>query len=158
MKNVALWVSCSSALLALAVVVCLISQKARLVRGFCTGEPADEVKRLEIEGQGLRASVSDKALLNYFLQEKLVRLPAEREFSRAVTFKAYVVGRWGVKGECTMMVGSDTNVIQFSFSESFWFDSPRYSYLEVHPAAPPDLRELLGFLLTETNRGREWRK
>lgn len=126
------------------------------VTDFCTGLRKLDLSRLEFEGQDREATLTDPTALYYLASlPKLSALPQDVRMTNALFFVVKLFDKRGSVGTMYVDVSTDEKVLALSYYRSLFSDTS-YSFILVDSNAPPKLRQVMHFLLTETNRGRFW--
>jgi hypothetical protein len=125
-------------------------------QGFCTGRKYD-LSRITFDGQGRSASLSDPASLSYLaLRPKLGALPENVLMTNSLTFDVRMSDKFGRAGTFVANVGIDSRVIGCMYTKSL-LDDASCGFIVMTTNMPSRLREMLSFLVCETNRGKNWR-
>jgi hypothetical protein len=138
--------------LALAIAVALLSRPT--AKDFFLGTRECELSRIEFEGQGRHATLSDPAALAYLVSlPKLEALPPGVENTRQSSFGATFYDKWGYAGWMAMHVSTNEWGLVY-LGSPFGVESFRFILIQSNP--PPQLEQMMVFLLDESNRGKSW--
>jgi hypothetical protein len=144
--------------LAVLVVLALAFMLSRRpsAKDFCFGTRSFKLLRIEFNGQGRRAILSDSASLVYLSSlAKLKALPVNIEITNGYAFDTKLFDRWGHIGTIQTVVSSDESTLSFACFESLLGDAS-FSFVTAESNAPIRLKEVIRFLLEDKNRGRIW--
>lgn len=126
-------------------------------RDFCTGSPGLTLSRIEFEGQGRKATLSDRTTLEYLASlPKLGALPQGVQMTDALSFEAKLFDKWGSLGRVYVDVSTDERILGLSYYRSLLSDTS-FSFMLLDSNAPAPLHRMISFLLAEHNRGKSWR-
>jgi hypothetical protein len=124
---------------------------------FCKGNRAIQLSRMEIKGQGREALIIDESILQYLVQTpKYPALPAGQQLSGGLYYETKILDGDGGSGHFNLLVGNDKKVIVLDYLPSTFSDTTR-TYIVLDNSAPSGLRDLIDFLLSETNREQSFR-
>ena len=144
-----------TALMAIFVLAIMLSRRPS-AKDFCFGTRSFKLSRIEFDGQGRRAILSDPTSLVYLSSlPKLKALPVTIEITNGYTFDTKLFDRWGQIGTIQTVVSSDESTLSFACFESFLGDAS-FSFATAESNAPVRLKEVIRFLLEDKNRGKRW--
>jgi len=131
---------------------------APIGKDFCIGTSGINIKKIEITGQGREALIVDKTLIDYLVRRpKLRSLPIGEQLNGGSSYEARVYDQYLGHDRFVLLVGDDGRVIQLGYFESPSAEA-NYTYLTIGTDAPPNLADLIRFLLSDANRGKNWIK
>src|SRR5882672_1737928 len=124
---------------------------------FCKGNRTIKLIRMEMKGQGREALVTDESVLLYLVQTpKYSALPVGQQLSGGPYYEAKILDEAGAAGHFNVLVGNDKKIIVLDYLPSAFSDTMR-RYIVLDTSAPSGLRDLIDFLLNETNREQSYR-
>jgi hypothetical protein len=125
-------------------------------KDFCFETRGCSLSRIEFDGQGRRAVLSDPSSLTYLCNlPKLKALPVHIEITNGYSFETKPFDRWGKIGMIETLVSSDASTLRFSCPESLFGDAT-FSFATAGSNAPIKYQELIRFLLDDKNQGKCW--
>ena len=143
-----------AAAIGVVVVSGLLVSRRTSVKDFCNSSQSGDLTKVEFNGQGRHAILTDRAALDYLVRAPRLReLPVGEQLTNGLSFDAKLSGEWG---RIQMLFGLDHRVIRLTFFDSFFFGEEFFVFIVVEPNAPLKLRELISFLLDESKRERTW--
>jgi hypothetical protein len=128
-----------------------------IARDFCEGTLHTKVIRLDIEGQGLKATLTNDAVIAYLVQRpKLHAAPPGYRITNGFSFEVTIYDPSGSRGQFQWLISDDKRLQRLGYFKSL-MDDATFTVFTIETNAPTDLMDMLDFLLSETNRGKFWR-
>ena len=126
-------------------------------KDFCFGTRSFKLSRIEFDGQGRYAILSDPAALVYLSSlPKLKALPVSIEITNGYELRHKIIRPMGTNWNVVQtFVGNDGSTLGFACLESLLGDA-NFSFVTTESNAPVMLQEVIRFLLEEENRGKRW--
>ena len=113
---------------------------------FCSGEKCN-LARLEIRGQGVNISLTDRDSLRYLLNSpRLNDEPTGAAFTNGYSFNAWIYGGFLIKGRIDIFISQPVGFMRLIYFDSYFGDFNQ-KYLLIGADAPAQLRQCMKSLV-----------